>query len=94
MKRKQFQMKHIPTLELLRAAYPPYSGIRWFKDARFSHYPEKVLERKLEKLVMHGWLEYGVSINGAWMTPEGEKEFVRLLALEKENERRASESSG
>lgn len=36
-------------------------------------YPEKVVFRKLQKLIEEDYLEYGVSERTAWLTDKGEK---------------------
>lgn len=41
-------------------------------------YPPKVAWRKLEQLDDRRWIDYGVSINYPWRTPEGEAELERL----------------
>ena len=40
--------------------------------------PFKVALRKLEQLDRRGLIEYGVSLNFPWRTPEGEDELARL----------------
>lgn len=54
-------------------AHKPYKmlNIEWIKS--ITNYPEKVIFRALERTHEHGYLEYGVSLNSAWITKEGRK---------------------
>lgn len=48
-------------------------------------WPFKVVVRKLEHLDDRGLIDYGVSLNYPWRTPEGEVELVRLALLSSEH---------
>lgn len=73
----------ISDLEALEACWPWGGGAHAAPGALAQlaeRYPEKIAWRKLEQLEDRGLIDYGVSINYPWRTPEGEAEIARLRA--------------
>jgi hypothetical protein len=68
------QVKNVSTIDVLRFQQ------EWWEDKRlpyayerFPNMPQKVVYRKMEKLVVQGFLEYGVSLRTSWLTDKAKK---------------------
>ena len=71
---KKIQVKDVLTQEVLKKQQEWWNNKNLpFTYERFKGVPEKVVFRKMEKLVEQGYLEYGTSLRTAWLTDKGKK---------------------
>lgn len=76
---KALQAKHIPDVEVLRAARAFHAGDGPMTGTALSaRYPEKVVYAKLGRLIRRNLLDYGTSPRSAWLTDEGAALLDRL----------------
>lgn len=69
---KQSSLKDIPDIVVLKRQkeWCENKDLPFTYEA-FPQWPEKLIYRKMEKLVDKGYLEYGVSLRTSWLTDKG-----------------------